>query len=255
MKVKELYNHLSEKIPTSLSCDWDNDGLMCAPDSDRDVKRVLIALDITGEVVKKAIQEKYDLVISHHPLIFKGIKSLTDSACVSSKLIDLVRADVSAMSFHTRLDAVLGGVNDILAQKLGLYNVTAFGIDATPIGRIGTLEHPMSLDDFAALVKHKLGAPYVSYADAGKTVSKVALLGGAGEDDISAAILAGADTYVSGELGYHHLADAPDGEINLVEAGHFYTEFPVCERLRELVIEVDEKIECDIFHSDRTKVI
>ena len=86
-------------------------------------------------------------------------------------------------------------------------------------------------------------------------MKKVAVLGGSGSDDIAAALLAGADTYVSGELGYHHLTDAPDGEINLIEAGHFYTEFPVCRRIAELVAEADASIKCDIFNSDRTKVI
>lgn len=255
MNVKELYKYLDSAIPSSLSCEWDNDGLMCAPDSTREVKRVLIALDITGEVTKKAIDASYDLVISHHPLIFKGVKSLTEDSFISAKLIDLIKSGVSAMSFHTRLDAVAGGVNDLLAEKLGVKNAAPFGIDATPIGRIGTLASPMELSDFAALVKSTLGAPYVAFADAGKKVEKVALLGGAGEDDITAAIFAGADTYVSGELGYHHLTDAPDGEINLIEAGHFYTEYPVCERIAELVRSADNKIECDIFCSDRTKVI
>ena len=255
MTVRELFGILNERIPRALSCDWDNDGLMCAPDSTREVGRVLIALDITGEVVDKAINEGYDLVISHHPLIFKGVKSLTEDSYISAKLIDLIKAGVSAMSFHTRLDAVDGGVNDLLAEKLGVKNTTPFGIDATPIGRIGTLDEPMSLCDFATLVKKVLGAPDVAYADAGKKVEKVALLGGAGEDDIAAALFAGADTYVSGELGYHRLTDAPDGEINLIEAGHFYTEYPVCERIATLVRSADKNIACDIFCSDRTKVI
>ena len=255
MNVKELYKYLNEKIPTTLSCDWDNDGLMCAPNAAREVNRVLIALDITGEAVKEAINGNYDLVISHHPLIFKGIKSVTEDSYISSKLIELIKADISAMSFHTRLDAVAGGVNDILAEKLGVKNALPFGIDATPIGRIGTLDAPMSLSDFAESVKRALGAPCVSYADAGKQAYRIALLGGAGEDDIAAAVFAGADTYVSGELGYHRLTDAPDGEINLIEAGHFYTEFPVCERIAELVRAADRDIVCDIFNSDRTKVI
>ena len=255
MNVKELYKYLDEAIPSSLSCDWDNDGLMCAPDAKTNVTKVLIALDITKEVTEKAIRDGYDLVISHHPLIFKGVKSLTEDSYVSAKLIDLVRAGVSAMSFHTRLDAVNGGVNDILSEKLGIKNTKPFGIDPTPIGRIGTLDEPMRVKDFALRVKSALGAPCVAYADAGKYVHTVAVLGGAGEDDIAAAALAGADTYVSGELGYHHMTDAPDGEINLVEAGHFYTEFPVCEYIAELVRKADPTIACEIFNSDRTKFI
>ena len=255
MKVSELYAHLSSKIPSSLSCDWDNDGLMCCPDGEKEVKRVLVTLDITAEAIEKARSEGCEVILSHHPLIFKGIKSVTQDNCVSAKVIDLIKIGISAFSFHTRLDALKGGVNDVLAEVLGVKNTLPFGADGEAIGRVGTLDAPMSLEAFAASVRDRLGAPAVLCADAGKEVYKVALLGGSGGDDIAAAIASGADTYVSGRLGYHEMTDAAELGINLIEAGHFYTEYPVCKVLEALVREADAKIECVGFFSNKIRMI
>lgn len=249
MKVKELYAALSDRIPSTLSCEWDNDGLMVCPDPDREVKRVLIALDITEEVAKKAIDGGYDLIISHHPLIFRPLKALNFDSYVAKKAICLLCAGVSAMSFHTRLDAVCGGVNDTLASALGLVDIKAFGENGETIGRIGSLPNPIPLADFAALVKQVTGAASVTVADAGLSVSRVAILGGSGSDDVAVAKKFGADTYLSGELGHHHLTDAPENGMNLIAAGHFHTENPVCETLREMLLAIDPAIHAEIVNS------
>lgn len=255
VKVSELYAHLDSKIPSSLSCDWDNDGLMCAPAPEKEVKRVLVTLDITAEAIEKARSEGCEVILSHHPLIFKGLKSVTQDNCVSAKVIELIKSGIAAFSFHTRLDALEGGVNDVLAEALGVKDTVPFGIDGEAIGRVGTLDKPMTLESFASLVRDKLGAPAVLCADAGKEVCKVALLGGSGGDDIAAAIASGADTYVSGRLGYHEMTDAAELGINLIEAGHFYTEHPVCKVLEALVKEADCEIECVRFFSNKIRMI
>lgn len=255
MNVAQLYSFLDENIPASLSCEWDNDGLMCAPDKSAEVSRVLITLDITAETIEYAKTNGCDVIISHHPLIFKGIKSVSEDNCVSAKVIELIKCGIAAMSFHTRLDAVEGGVNDMLAERLGVKNTSPFGVDGNGIGRVGTLDTPMSLEDFAERVKSALGAPAVLCADAGREVYTVALLGGEGGDDIEAARAAGADTYVSGRLGYHAMTDAPEGNMNLIEAGHFYTEYPVCEALESLVKKADATIECIRFFSNKIRLI
>lgn len=255
MKVSELYAFLNSKIPSSLSCDWDNDGLMCAPDPEKEVKRVLITLDITAEAIEKARSKGCEVILSHHPLIFKGIKSVTQDNCVSAKVIELIKSGISAFSFHTRLDALKGGVNDVLAQRLGVKNTVPFGSDGEAIGRVGQLDSPMSLETFAASLRDKLGAPAVLCADAGKEVFSVALLGGSGGDDIAAAIASGADTYVSGRLGYHEMTDAAELGINLIEAGHFYTEYPVCDVLEALVKKAAPEIECVRFFSNKIRMI
>ena len=255
MNAKELYAFLNEKIPPSLSCDWDNDGLMCCADESKEIKKVLIALDMTAEVIQRAIDEGYDLILSHHPLIFSPLKAVNPRDHIARRVIDLIRADVVAMSFHTRLDAVTGGVNDILAADLGLLNVEPFGDNGEAIGRIGTLKEPMPLADFARLVKNATGAAQVQFSDAGKVVSRVAVLGGSGSSDVKAAMKAGADTYVSGELKHSNLTDAPECGMNLIAAGHFYTENAVCERLKELVLEAIPEATVTVIKSDPVQYI
>jgi len=253
MTVSELYQKLNEQIPPSLSCEWDNDGLLCCPDGGREVKRVLIALDVTEEAVERAASGGYDVIVSHPPLIFKGLKAITPEQYIAKKTIRLIRHGISVMSFHTRLDALSGGVNDRLAALLGIENAVPFGEEG--IGRIGDLPCEISAADFAARVKERLHAPVVQLGDAGLPVRRVAVLGGGGSDDAPLAQEAGADTYVSGEMKYHQLCDAPEAGMNLIEAGHFYTEQPVCERLRELLLAIDPTLNCDLFFSDRIQTI
>lgn len=253
MTVKELYERLDLKIPRSLSCDWDNDGLMCCPDGKREVKKVLIALDVTADAVSEAISGGYDLIVSHHPFIFKGLKSVDDENFISEKAIRLIKSGISVFSFHTRLDAVCGGVNDCLASLLGLDDVEPFG--ECDIGRIGNLPSAISAEELAVKVKELLGAEGVLLADTGNMCQRIAVLGGDGGDDVFDAIASGADAYVSGRLGYHTMTDAPDLGITLIEAGHFYTEHPVCARLAELIKEADGDIATDIYFSNRIKLI
>ncbi len=255
MNVLELYNALSERIPSALSCAWDNDGLMCCPDPCREVRRVLVALDVTGKIIDEAEAGGFDVILSHHPLIFTPLRALTPDSCVGKRLIRLVQKGIAVMSFHTRLDAVKGGVNDTLARLLGLSDTLPFGNDGEEIGRVGSLQKAMTLDEFVARVKSLLGADAVTVSDAGRMVRRVAVLGGSGSDDVTAAIRAGADTYLSGELKHNFLADAPDMGINLVAAGHFHTEDPVCRVLRELALQADGGIEVDVTSSNSTHII
>lgn len=247
MTVNELYRSLNEKIPPSLSCEWDNDGLMCCPDGGAEVRRVLVTLDVTEATVRHAKEGRYDLIVSHHPMIFKGLKAVNEGNFIAAKTIDLIRGGISVMSFHTRLDAVGGGVNDVLAELLGLRDAVPFGEDG--IGRIGSLPEAMDQRAFAERVKTVLNAPVVLLADAGVPARRVAVLGGGGGDDVEAARTAGADTYVTGELKYHSLTDAPEEGMNLIEAGHFHTENPVCESLRQWLLSIDPSLTVDLFYS------
>ena len=255
MKVKELYDYLDARIPRSLSCEWDNDGLMCCPDGEKTVRRVLVALDVTDKVCDAAIAGGYDVIVSHHPFIFKALKAINGEDNISAKAIKLISNGIAVMSFHTRLDAVSGGVNDMLAALLDLKNVEAFGEGDETLGRIGELESPMEISDFAKKVKDALHAPVVLYSETDIPVFRVAVLGGSGSDDIGAAKAAGADTYVSGELKYSHMTEAPENRINLLVAGHFYTENPVCHVLKEVIIGADADIECDIFFSGNISAV
>ena len=258
MKIRELYNALEIRIPRSLSCEWDNDGLMCCPDGNKSVGKVLIALDVTGAVVEYAKSEGYDVIISHHPFIYKGLKSVDDEGYVSAKLISLIETGISVMSFHTRLDAVEGGVNDRLCSLLGLFNVEPLYEDGIPLGRVGSLPSSMNSEDLALKVKNILGAPFALLSDSGALASRVALVGGNGSSFISAARKCGADTYISGRLDYHSMTDAPDfksAPLNLIEVGHFYSEHPVCEVLKDMVHNIAPELTCDIYFSNVIKAI
>lgn len=257
MNVRELYRALEYRIPRSLSCEWDNDGLMCCPDSSREVKSVLIALDATAETVNAAISGGYDAIITHHPFVFKGLKSLDDKGGVSAKAIALIQKGISVMSFHTRLDAVEGGVNDKLCELLGLKNVTPMFEGDIPLGRIGELDDNVNANEFAAKVKETLGSPFVLLSDVGIPAHRIAVLGGGGKDFVGAACAYGADTFVSGRLDYHPMTDTRDSArpINLIEAGHFYTEYPVCKVLADMIFAIDSAIRCDIFNSNVIKAI
>lgn len=258
MKVKELYNELDARMPRSLSFSWDNDGLMCCPDGNKAVKKVLIALDVTGAVVEYAKKEGYDVIISHHPFIFNGLKSIDDEGYITSKVISVIKSDIAVMSFHTRLDAAEGGVNDKLAELFELCDVEPIYEEGIPLGRVGNIAQSMSADDFASKVKEILGVPFVNLADAGVKVSRVAVVGGGGGSFITAARECGADTFVSGDIGYHALTDAPDfkyAPLNLIEVGHFYSEHPVCEVLKSMIADIAPEVICDIYYSNIIKAI
>ena len=252
MTVLELYESLNTRIPASLSCDWDNDGLMCCPDPNRPARRVLVCLDATAAMIDKAIAEGFDAILTHHPLVFHKLPAIDPQDHISRRLIRLVQAGIAVMSFHTRLDALSGGVNDTLADRLGLLEVAPCGDGG--IGRIGHLSKPISLSEFAEMVKRVLGVPFVVAADAGVPVYRVAVLGGNGSDDVRSIEAVGADTYLSGEIAAHHLTDAPERGMNLVAAGHFHTENPVCEALAEMVRAFDGKIETVIENSNPIRV-
>lgn len=244
MTVKEFYAAFSARISPTLSEVWDNDGLMCCPMPKKEVRRVLFALDVTDAVVAHAIETGADVIVSHHPLIFAPIRALTEDEPVSRRLLALVRAGIAVFSFHTRFDRVEDGVNDTLAKKLRLADIAVLGEGEASIGRIGTLPYKMPVEEFAAYVKIALGTPLVQIWDAKRSVSRVALVGGEGKDFIAHAIAAGADTYLSGRLGYHVMQDAP---INLIEAGHYYTERPATERLAVLAKELLPTAETEIY--------
>ncbi len=239
MKIGELYEKMSAYFPKELSCDWDNDGLMCCPDRERTVKKALCVLDITESAVDYAIENSFDLIVSHHPLIFRPLSSVDYEKYPSKKIIKLLQNGISAFSFHTRADCVSDGVNDMLAEILEIENVASFGEDG--MGRIGDLAEPCTLSAFAKLVKEKLDAPYVNYCGENQ-VKKVALLGGDGKDFVMAAKEAGADTYLSGSISYNVLLEAPEYKINLLEAGHFHTEAHIKKRYAQILREISPDI-------------
>ncbi len=251
MTVRELYKKLIARLPDSLAEAWDNDGLMVCPDGDAPVRRVLLSLDATENVVDFAIENRFDLILTHHPLIFRPLCSLSEDTPVGRKVIKLIESGIAVISFHTRADRVDGGVNDVLADLLALSEVEPLGEDG--MGRVGYLEAPMTLEEFCSLAKERLGAPILSVSDGGDLVHKVAVLGGEGKDYLAAALASEADTYLSGNLGYHTMEDAPELGINLIEGGHYYTEQAVLTFFEELLFLIDPTIACHAIASNNAR--
>lgn len=253
MTVKELYEFLDRAIPASLSEEWDNDGMMCSADLSEEVKRVLLTLDVTEEIVDYAIERAYDLIISHHPLIFRPVSKIDENNNVARKIIKLINNDISVFSFHTRADKIAGGVNDCLAKALGLTSVRPLGADG--LGRIGELPAEMEFDVFGEHVKTSLSSDGVKCSYGYNTVKRVALVGGDGKDYVAAAIEAGADTYVSGRISYNVMEEAAELGINLVEAGHYHTEAPVLCFFAELVSSADISLTVDYADSNMIELV
>ncbi len=253
MTFKELYDNLSKAhYQEAFRCDWDNDGMMCASNLDADVKKVLIALDVTMDTVDYAIKNGFDTIISHHPLVFRSQKSLIPLNYTQEKLIKLIKNDVQVMSFHTRLDASAPGVNDALAEILDLGNTMID--ESNGMGRIGEYSKEISLDEFAKKVKTALGSPFVLY-NGNKPVKRIYVIGGDGKDMIENAIKMQADTILTGRASYNTTIDAKDIGINIVEAGHFYTENPVCKVIEKDVLTICSSVKTEIFNSNSIKCV
>lgn len=255
MLLIQLNEFLEKKFPKQYACDWDNDGLMCAARMDAPVKKVLCTLDVTEEALSFAYENGFDTIISHHPLIFRPLGALTpDYSHVARKVLYATQHGINVFSFHTRFDAMPGGINDLLANKLALANIRAFGDGESDMGRLGELPKEMTAEEFGAYVKETLGCDKVSLSKSAKnTVKTVAVLGGAGKDFIDGAKAAGADVLVSGELGYNNMAEAAERRITLVEAGHFFTEDVACKYFSELFDSLG--IENEYFCSNRIQTI
>lgn len=230
VNVADIIKIMEEIAPPAMAEDWDNVGLMLGRRC-KAVKKLLLALDITGEVVQQAIAQKADMIITHHPLIFRGLKRVTDNEWQQELLLTLAEKGIAVYSAHTNLDCVSSGVNDVLAKKLHLDNVDVLDSD-NGLGRIGIVP-ACSLQEFAAMVKKILRADYVAVGDAGKQVHKVAVCGGAGSDLISLALLCGADTLVTGDIKYHEAQQAVFSGLNVIDAGHQPTELPVMDDLAD----------------------
>ncbi len=256
IKIGELISYLDEMIPRSLSCDWDNDGVMVCADSGANVKKILFTLDVTVGALQFANEVGCDTVISHHPLIFRPLRSLSEGTPSSRAAIYAVTHGQNVLSYHTRLDALPEvGVNDTLAGLLGIEKSEPFGPDGEQIGRIGKLCAPLSFSEFCSKVKAALSADMLITVDSGRAVSKVALLGGDGKDYLMNAISAGADTFVTGRCGYNLDIDAAGYGINVIEAGHYNTEAPVLHSLEKLISSRFCGIEYYYYNSDATKAL
>lgn len=227
--LNDIIDLMEQIAPPALAEDWDNVGLMLGR-RDKEAKKILLALDMTKQSVDQAVEQKVDLIITHHPAIFKKLANMTDAVWQQELLLTLAEKGIAIYSAHTNFDIVNGGVNESLAQRLQLTNVVVLD-DQSGLGRVGEVVET-NLKDFAALVKQQLQADYVVIGNAGKAVKKVAICGGAGADFIQQALAKGADTLVTGDVKYHSAQEAVFSGLNIIDAGHQPTELPAMQDLK-----------------------
>ncbi len=242
VRLSKIIEELELIAPSEGKYSWDNVGLLVGDDSQR-VNRVFVCLDITSENAALAAEFGAELIISHHPLIFEPLKSVTEGTVTGGIVRTLIQNNISAFCMHTSFDTADGGMNDLLAMRLELENVRKFthdecidegGEPLDGIGRVGVLERPMRLEDFLIYVKNILGSSAVKYCgNLDETVQTVALCGGSGGAELYAAYHSGADVYVTGDLKHDHGRIAKEIGLNMVDAGHFETENIICDFLAE----------------------
>lgn len=223
MKVYQITEILEKIAPLEIAEEWDNVGLIIG-DKNKDVKKLLVALDINTEILKQAVDLGVDMIVVHHPLIFKPINRINDSI-----LLSLIQNNIAVYASHTNLDNSEPGVNSVLADVLLLKNVSREGMLA--IGEI----NETSAFDFIAFVKKQLKVEAVraSNYELNKKIKKVAVLGGSGGDFVQQVANLKCDAFVTGEASYHDAQLAYENDLLLISAGHFETENPVVDMLTQ----------------------
>ena len=258
--VNDILNFVETLAPRNMKMDWDNVGLLCGTHN-ATVTKVLVALDPFEHVCQEAADWGAELIVTHHPIIFQAMKSITDETSIGRGLLCLCRNGISAINAHTNLDQAPGGVNDVLAQKLELQNVEVInpcGVDAegNPWGllRCGEIIE-QSLEEFLSHVKGQLGSAGLRYVNSGRPVRKVAVGGGSCAGGMLDALDAGCDTFITADIKYNQFWDAHDLGMNLIDAGHFHTENPVVSVIAEKIAAAFPEIEVKISekHNDCMK--
>lgn len=224
MNMNSIIDYLENLAPKELAEEWDNVGLLIGRVGE-EITKVLVCLDFDKNTLEQAIEQKCELIITHHPAIFKPINALTNPL-----LLKAVSHNIAVYSCHTNLDTAEGGVNDALAQKLGLKCIKS---DA--ILRFGSLNEEMTEKDFCEYVKTCLDVSTLRINNIKKTVKKVGVVGGSGADFMELAVKNGCDAFLTGEASYHEAQAAENEELFLVCAGHFETEVPVVPVLSERI--------------------
>jgi dinuclear metal center YbgI/SA1388 family protein len=235
MTVGELYEGLCAVYPKTLSCPWDNDGIMMTKDPGAQVKRILVSLDATEGAVLYAGANGFDVLLTHHPMLFRGVKNVTPDTVGGRRILAAAAGGVSVISLHTRLDAGRGGVNETLCRALGFEPSGTFGDEEAPaLGRFADTK-PLTGGMLAQIVREKLGCRFARVTgNESSLIRRIGFCGGDGKDFIPAALAAGCGAYVTGDAGYNMAEDAAEDGLFTVEAGHWHTEAPVCAVLAEL---------------------
>lgn len=235
--VKNIYDFIDSVAPFEKQCEWDNSGLLVG-DPCREISKVGVVLDITSDAIKYAAERGIELIVSHHPVIFRPVKTFLEGDIPFM----LAKNGISAICAHTSLDCANGGVNDALAEILGFKNP----VPLTESGETSMVRkvviNETEADALAMLVADRLSTG-VQLADCGKTIDTVALCGGAGGSFLNAVAESGCDAFITGEARHHEFLAAYELGVTLISAGHFETENPVVAVLAE---RIRENFDCEV---------
>ena len=254
MLLKEIIDIIESVAPRRQQEGWDNSGLQVG-DSNRDIHSVLLSVDVSEAVVAEAIRVGCDLIVSHHPLLFHGLKHVTGSTPQERCVAAAIRHDIAIYSSHTSMDKALRGVSGRMAAQLGLKDIRILVPDSSDaqvgLGVIGTLPQPMLWSGWLRHVQQVFGADYVRYTEPTKpTIQRVALCGGAGAEFLPNAIEAGADTYLSADMKYHDM-QAAAGQIMAVDIDHWVSEHFTRDIFAELL---QGKVDVRVAETDASPV-
>ncbi len=250
-RIKDIVAVMEALAPASLAEPWDNVGLLCG-DFDAPVKRVMVSLEVTGAVVKEAADQKAELLIVHHPLIFQPLKNITGNSYEGPLLHSLILSGIALFCAHTNLDKAPGGVDDTLAHILGILNTRPLSVEQTPqykgFGRIGQLAASKNIELYLKEIKAKLGITRIDIIGVtDKEIRTVASMAGAGGDYIGLAQALGAELYITGELKHHDAVEAFEKRMTIASVGHFASEHPamdvLIDRLQNALNALQYKIE------------
>ncbi len=239
MIVKDILNCITEVAPLQWQESYDNAGLQVG-DLNAETHKALIALDVTEELLDEAMAKHCDLVISHHPLIFHGLKHITPQTFIERIIVKAVKHDIAIISMHTNLDNSYLGVSRVLADRLGLKNLhllqpSAAEPELCGAGMVGEFDIPMEETVFLGLVANTIGSPCLRHsALTGRKIQKVALCGGSGSPFMQDALRQNVDAYLTADIKYHDFF-VPEGNILLVDGGHFETEQFTKELISEII--------------------
>lgn len=225
MILKEVMQLLEELAPVSYAEDWDNVGLLVG-DEQKEIRRIMLAVDPTENVIDQAVAMHADLLLTHHPLIFNGVKRVTAKDFVGRRILKLCQADICLYAMHTNFDVM--GMADAAADEMHLKNSEVLDvtyedeISKEGIGRIGYLEREMTLRECAEICKQSFLIDHVRvYGSFNETVERVAVVPGSGKDFIPVAIEKGADVLITGDIGHHNGIDAMEQGLSVIDAGHY----------------------------------
>ena len=234
MKVKEVIKVIEDFAPLSIQEGWDNSGL-CIGSPDAEVTSVLLGLDCTPELDDEAIACGADMIVTHHPLIFSGLKKISPDDQVGGAVIKAIKAGISIYAAHTNADKVIAGVSGAMAARLGLENVSILDEDGdgTGLGVVGDLPCPLSAEEAVALVKEKFSLKAMRTSRPVGPVSRVAMCGGSGGSLIKAAMASGAQLYISGDISYHNFFTREG--FMIMDIGHYESEIEIVDILFSLL--------------------